>query len=148
MSANTSKNVIDDAMWERLRAEAIEAMKRAYCPYSGYPVGAAALTDDGRIVSGSNIENASYGLGTCAENAMVAELIHTGGGHLRAVACVNGNSDAVVPCGRCRQVIFEHGGPECVVLMPSGPMPMSEVLPQGFGPWNLDEVESSASLRR
>ena len=140
-------NVIDEATWARLSAEAIDAMKRAYCPYSGYPVGAAGLAEDGRIVVGSNVENAAYGCGLCAETSMISELVRTGGGRLLAVACVNGNSEPVVPCGRCRQVIFEHGGPECLVLMPSGPMPMAEVLPQGFGPWDLDEVATSTPRR-
>ncbi|WP_268876480.1 cytidine deaminase [Actinomyces culturomici] len=138
-------DTIDAATWERLTSLAVEAMKRAYCPYSGYPVGAAGLTTDGRWVSGSNVENASYGCGLCAECSMVSELVATGGGRLAAVACVNGNGESIVPCGRCRQLIFEHGGNDCVVLMPTGPMPMSEVLPGAFGPADLDEVASAAS---
>lgn len=134
---------VDDAAWDELRAAAIDAMQRAYSPYSGYPVGAAGLAADGRIVVGSNIENASYGCGHCAETSMVSDLIRTGGGKLLAVACVNGNSESVVPCGRCRQVIFEHGGSDCLVLMPTGPMPMREVLPQAFGPDDLDEVPTA-----
>lgn len=136
-------DTVDEAIWDRLRTAAIEAMKQAYCPYSGYPVGAAGLAEDGSIVVGSNVENAAYGCGHCAETSMVSELISTGAGRLLAVACVNGNSESVVPCGRCRQVIFEHGGPTCLVLMPTGVMPMSEVLPQGFGPSDLDEVATS-----
>ena len=112
-----------DIDWDDLLAEAIEAMKHAYCPYSNFPVGAAGLTADGRLVSGCNVENAGYGCTLCAECSMVSELVRTGGGRLVAVACVNGNKEPVAPCGRCRQVIYEHGGDECVVLMPAGAMP-------------------------
>lgn len=132
--------------WDALTAFAIKAMGRAYCPYSHFPVGAAGIADDGRIVSGCNVENAGYGVTLCAECGMVSELIRTGGGRLIAVAIVNGNGDPCAPCGRCRQVLYEHGGDECVVLMPSGPMPMSEVLPGGFGPSNLAEVETVTSV--
>ncbi|WP_194949292.1 cytidine deaminase [Actinomyces trachealis] len=129
--------------WESLTAAAVEAMRHAYCPYSGYPVGAAGVTADGQVVVGCNVENASYGLGLCAECAMVGALALSGGGRLVAVACVNGNEEPVVPCGRCRQLIFEHGGPECLVRMPSGVMPMSQVLPEGFGSTDLTLVPTS-----
>ncbi|MDC4233656.1 cytidine deaminase [Actinomyces sp. B33] len=124
--------------WDELTARAIEAMEQAYCPYSRFPVGAAGLTADGRIVSGSNVENASYGCGLCAECSMVSDLVRTGGGRLVAVACVDSSRTPVAPCGRCRQVIYEHGGDDCVVLMPAGLMPMSKVLPGAFGPDDLD----------
>ncbi|SPT52720.1 Cytidine deaminase [Actinomyces bovis] len=130
--------------WEELTATAVAAMRKAYCPYSGYPVGAAGLTEDGRVVSGCNVENASYGCVLCAECGMVSQLAMTGGGRLVAVACVNGNEEPVVPCGRCRQLIFEHGGNQCQVLMPSGVMPMSQVMPGGFGPTELEAVPTSA----
>lgn len=129
--------------WDELRELAIEAMHTAYAPYSGYPVGAAALVDDGRLVSGCNVENASTGLGTCAENGLVSMLHRTGGGRLVAFYCVNGNGEVIVPCGRCRQLLYEHGGPNLLVTMPSGIMRMDEVLPQGFGPTDLAQVESS-----
>ncbi|MFP7696557.1 cytidine deaminase [Trueperella sp. LYQ143] len=133
--------------WDYLRELAIEAMETAYVPYSGYPVGAAGLVDDGRFVSGCNVENASYGLGTCAENGLVSALARSGGGRLVAVYCVNGNREAVVPCGRCRQLLFEFGGPQLQVYMPQGgPQPMTYVIPQAFGPLSLGEVSSAANI--
>ncbi|WP_101653477.1 cytidine deaminase [Brevibacterium ihuae] len=124
-------------VWDRLADAAREAVTRAYAPYSGYPVGAAALVDDGRVVTGCNVENASYGVGLCAECGLVSDLARTGGGRLVAFACVDGNGAALVPCGRCRQLLFEFGGPELVLAMPSGPAPMSAVLPEAFGPDHL-----------
>lgn len=133
--------------WDELRELAIEAMKTAYAPYSGYPVGSAALVDDGRLISGCNVENASIGIGTCAENGVVSTLHRTGGGRLVAVYCVNGNEEPVVPCGRCRQLLYEHGGPRLQVFMPSGgPMTMDEVLPQAFGPLSLNDVPGSLEI--
>lgn len=126
--------------WDALLGVAIDAMKRAYCPYSGFPVGAAGLADDGRIVSGCNVENAGYGVTLCAECGMVSDLIRSGGGALVAVVAVNGDAVPVSPCGRCRQLIVEHGGPSCLVLMPGGVTAMSDVLPGAFGPHDLDSV--------
>lgn len=123
--------------WEVLKAAAISAMERAYAPYSKYPVGVAGLVDDGRIVSGCNVENASYGLTLCAECGMVSSLHATGGGRLVAVACVDAAGEALMPCGRCRQLLFEHGGPELQVWMPTGVRRMKEVLPEAFGPSHL-----------
>ena len=123
--------------WEVLKAAAISAMERAYAPYSKYPVGVAGLVDDGRIVSGCNVENASYGLTLCAECGMVSALHATGGGRLVAVACVDAAGEALMPCGRCRQLLFEHGGPELQVWMPTGVRRMKEVLPEAFGPSHL-----------
>ena len=125
--------------WEVLKAAAISAMERAYAPYSKYPVGVAGLVDDGRIVSGCNVENASYGLTLCAECGMVSSLHATGGGRLVAVACVDGAGEALMPCGRCRQLLFEHGGPELQVWMPTGVRRMKEVLPEAFGPSHLEK---------
>ena len=130
-----------EATWVELRAQAIAAMRRAYAPYSNYPVGAAALVDDGRIVTGCNVENAAYGVALCAECGLVSDLINTGGGRLVAFTCVNGNEETIVPCGRCRQLLYEHGGPDLLVKMPGGVMPMSEVLPEAFGPWDLAEMK-------
>ncbi len=122
-----------DPNWEQLRFSAVQAMGRAYAPYSDFPVGVAGLVDDGRIVSGCNVENASYGVGLCAECGMVSDLMRSGGGRLVAVWCVNGDGDTLMPCGRCRQLLWEHGGPECLLQTPLGVLPMSEVLPQAFG---------------
>ncbi|HLS32514.1 MAG TPA: cytidine deaminase [Brevibacterium sp.] len=123
--------------WDDLRARATEAMGRAYAPYSHFPVGAAALVDDGRVVTGCNVENASYGLGLCAECGLVSELARTGGGRLLAFACVGGQGEGLVPCGRCRQLLHEFGGPDLLLAMPDGIRPLSEVLPDAFGPDHL-----------
>ena len=123
--------------WEELREVARTAMTRAYAPYSDYPVGAAARVDDGRIVSGCNVENASYGLGLCAECGLVSELLATGGGRLTHFTCVDGQGQVLVPCGRCRQLLFEFGGEELILETPRGLVPLSEMLPQAFGPGHL-----------
>jgi len=123
-------NAID---WPALRRVALEAMGRAYAPYSQFPVGAAALVDDGRIVSGCNVENASYGLGLCAECGLVSSLHATGGGSLVAFACVDFRGTLLMPCGRCRQLLWEHGGPDLLVDTVEGRKPMTEVLPLAFG---------------
>ena len=112
-------------------------MTCAYAPYSNFPVGVAALVDDGRIVVGCNVENASYGLTLCAECGLVSSLLASGGGRLVAVYCVDAKGDALMPCGRCRQLLFEHGGPELQVYMPAGIQSMSEILPGAFGPEHL-----------
>jgi cytidine deaminase len=119
--------------WEQLRAAAIEASHHAYAPYSHFPVGAAALVDDGRVVVGCNVENASYGATLCAECGLVSALHLSGGGRLIAVACVDGVGAILMPCGRCRQLLWEHGGSECLVATPAGILPMNAVLPQAFG---------------
>jgi len=123
--------------WPALRELAIEAAAAAYCPYSGLQVGAAALVDDGRIIAGCNVENASYGLGLCAECTLVGQLRLTGGGRLVALACRSGEGDLLMPCGRCRQVIYEFGGAELLVDTPDGPKSMDWVLPAAFGPEHL-----------
>lgn len=123
--------------WDTLRERATHAMQRAYAPYSNYPVGVAALVDDGRIIVGCNVENASYGLGLCAECGLVSELHRTGGGTLVAFACVDKDGQKLVPCGRCRQLLYEHGGPDLLLDMPSGIAPLSQVLPEAFGPDHL-----------
>ena len=112
-------------------------MHRAYAPYSRFKVGVAGLMDDGRTVVGCNVENASYGVGLCAECGMVSSLHASGGGRLVAVACVDRSGDALMPCGRCRQLLWEHGGAECLLDTPEGIRSMSEVLPQAFGPEDL-----------
>src|SRR5690606_3078584 len=123
--------------WAELRAAAVEAAGRAYAPYSQLSVGAAARVDDGRLVSGCNVENASYGLGLCAECSVVSALHGTGGGRLLALVCVDGRGEPLMPCGRCRQLLWEHGGPDLLVDAADGPRPLSELLPEAFGPENL-----------
>jgi cytidine deaminase len=123
--------------WPALRAAATDVMRSAYAPYSGFPVGVAGLVDDGRVVVGCNVENASYGLGLCAECTMAGQLRLSGGGRLVAVACRSGAGDLLMPCGRCRQILFELGGSACLVDTPSGILPMSDVLPDAFGPDDL-----------
>jgi cytidine deaminase len=125
--------------WNSLQDEAIKASKKAYAPYSNFPVGAAGLVSDGRIVSGCNIENASYGLTLCAECSMISNLLMSGGGRLVAVVCVDDKGELLSPCGRCRQLLFEHGGNELQLLTPSGPQDMSVILPWGFGPYDLEK---------
>ncbi|MFZ6005331.1 MAG: cytidine deaminase [Actinomycetota bacterium] len=119
--------------WPSLRASAVEACERAYVPYSTYPVGAAALVDDGRVLTACNVENASYGLTLCAECGLVSALHATGGGRLIAVACVDGAGRPLVPCGRCRQLLHEHGGPQLLF----NERPLGELLPDAFGPAHL-----------
>ena len=129
--------------WEALRAAARDVMSRAYAPYSHFPVGAAALVDDGRVVVGCNVENASFGLTLCAECAVVSALHVSGGGRLVAFACVDAHGNALMPCGRCRQLLWEHGGPDLLVETVSGIKPMTEVLPDAFGPDYLVERGNS-----
>ena len=129
---------MSDVDWAALREAARKAMAGAYAPYSRYPVGAAGLTDDGRIVTGCNVENASYGLGLCAECGLVSALHGTGGGRLVAVSVVERHGDPVMPCGRCRQLLWEHGGPDLLLETVRGVRPMREVLPDAFGPEDLE----------
>lgn len=122
--------------WGALHRAAVSAARNSYSPYSGFPVGAAALVDDGRIVSGCNVENASYGLGLCAECSLVSHLTATGGGRLVAVVTVHllpdGTSEPVMPCGRCRQLLWEHGGARCLVNGDGTIKTMNEILPGAF----------------
>jgi cytidine deaminase len=123
--------------WAALRAAAAGAAGRAYAPYSGIAVGAAGLTADGRVVTGCNVENASYGLTLCAECGVVSALHASGGGRLVAVCCVNRSGDPVPPCGRCRQLLWEHGGPDCLVDAVPRPVRLAELLPGPFTPDHL-----------
>ena len=132
--------VPEDQPWPRLHDEAVAVMRRAYAPYSDYQVGAAALVDDGRLVVGCNVENAAYGVGLCAECGLVSALHATGGGRLTHLVCVNRAGDVIMPCGRCRQILFEAGGPDLQLLTVSGVRPMSDVLPDGFGADDLAAV--------
>lgn len=118
--------------WEGLRAAATEAMRHAYAPYSHFPVGAAALVEDGRVIAACNVENASFGLGLCAECGLVSWLHASGGGRLVAVAVVGRDGAPLVPCGRCRQLLYEHGGPGLLLDTPEGVRTMGDMLPAAF----------------
>lgn len=126
--------------WDDLRARARHVCGHAYAPYSRYPVGAAALVDDGRIVVGCNVENAAYGVTLCAECGLISDLVAGGGGVLLAFACVNALGEALMPCGRCRQLLWEHGGAALQLDTPQGIRPLAELLPQAFGPDDLTHV--------
>jgi cytidine deaminase len=127
--------------WDALRARAREMTALAYAPYSDYQVGAAALVDDGRVVAGCNVENAAYGVTLCAECGLVSDLHASGGGRLVAFSCADKRGAVLMPCGRCRQLLWEHGGPGLLVDTPLGVRPMTQVLPQAFGEAELDSVE-------
>lgn len=129
-----------DLDWEALKAEAVAVSRRAYAPYSRYRVGAAARVDDGRVVVGCNVENAGYGVTLCAECGLVSSLHATGGGRLTHFVCVNGTGEVIMPCGRCRQLLWENGGPALQVLTVRGVRPMTEVLPDAFGPDDLEKA--------
>jgi cytidine deaminase len=129
--------------WDALHAAAVAANGKAYAPYSGFAVGCAALAEDGRIVSGANIENAAYGVTLCAECSMVSELVMGGGGRLVAFACVDGHGATLMPCGRCRQLLFEHAQPGMLLQTLSGIRTIEEVLPDAFGPTTLDAYRAA-----
>ena len=126
-----------DFDWDQLKAAAVEAMGHAYAPYSRFSVGAAATVDDGRVVTGCNVENAAYGVALCAECGLVSQLHITGGGRLTHFVCVNGDREVIMPCGRCRQLLHENGGPALLLMTVSGVRRMDEVLPDAFGPDDL-----------
>lgn len=126
-----------DIDWPALRAAARDVMERAYVPYSKYPVGAAALVDDGRIVAGCNVENASYGVGLCAECGLISELARTGGGRILAFSCSDGEGQILMPCGRCRQLLNEFKADGMLIDTPLGVLEFEEILPQAFGPEHL-----------
>ncbi len=130
---------MDEIDWGGLRAAAIAAMERAYVPYSRFPVGAAALVDDGRVVTGCNVENASYGLTLCAECGLVSALHLSGGGRLVAFTCVDGHGATLMPCGRCRQLLFEHSAEGMLLETVSGVRTIEQVIPDAFGPRTLVE---------
>ena len=134
---------LTDAHWRALHELAVEAMTRAYAPYSRFKVGAAALVDDGRLVSGCNVENAGYGVTLCAECGLVSDLVRTGGGH--QVACVDAHGRALAPCGRCRQLLSEHAADGMVLAMPAGMMTIDEVLPDRFSAADVERVVGEQS---
>jgi cytidine deaminase len=129
-------STLNEIPWETLRQRARHATTLSYAPYSHITVGASAITDDGRFVDGSNVENASFGLTLCAECSLVSDLAQKGGGRLRAVSIVAGDGEPILPCGRCRQLLFEHGGN--ALLLDAGdegtPRALSDLLPDAFGP--------------
>jgi cytidine deaminase len=133
----------DQLDWDALRAAAVEVSRRAYAPYSHFPVGAAGVADDGRLLVGCNVENAAYGVVLCAECGLVSSLHATGGGRLTRVVCVNGLGDVIMPCGRCRQLLWEHGGAELQLMTAHGVRRMAEVLPDAFGPADLEDVDGA-----
>ena len=135
--------MVADIDWKMLRHKATEAAGKAYAPYSGLSVGAAALVDDHRMVAGCNVENVSYGLGLCAECAVVCALYSGGGGRLIALSCVDADGELLMPCGRCRQVLLEHGGPALLIDHPDGPRTLADLLPDAFGPADLERGPAS-----
>ena len=132
--------------WDELTQAALGIMPKAYAPYSKFKVGVAGLVDDGRIVVGCNVENASYGVGLCAECGMVSSLHASGGGKLLAVSCVDQHGSPLMPCGRCRQLIWENGLPTTLLKTPLGVLPMSDILPQAF--WTKDLIDRAEGKPR
>lgn len=132
-----------DVDWQALTGAARNAMEHAYVPYSNYPVGAAALVSDGRVVSGCNVENAAYGVTLCAECGLVSDLVRGGGGRLSAFVCVDGRGDVLMPCGRCRQLLAEHAGPEFLVRTAAGTTTMEGLLPDAFGAVDLRNLHGA-----
>jgi cytidine deaminase len=118
--------------WQALRAAAAQMTERAHAPYSRLRVGAAGVTDDGQVVTGCNVENASYGLTLCAECGLVSALHASGSGTLAAVSVVSGNGQRLLPCGRCRQLLMEAGGPGLLVDTDTGPTELARLLPSPF----------------
>ena len=123
--------------WAPIDAAAVAIMEKAYAPYSRFKVGVAGLMDDGRIVVGCNVENASYGVGLCAECGLVSSIHASGGGKLVAVSCVDQHGNALMPCGRCRQLLWENGRPGTLIRTPEGILTLADILPQAFGPQDL-----------
>lgn len=133
-------SVNEDAIdWDLLHDRAVEVMGHAYAPYSHFAVGVAGLVDDGRVVVGCNVENAAYGVALCAECGMVSALHAGGGGRLVAVVCVDRSGDLLMPCGRCRQLLWENGGPDMLLRTAHGVRAMTEVLPDAFGANDLTD---------
>ena len=135
--------VAEEFDWDALREAAVEVSHHAYAPYSHFPVGAAGVADDGRVLVGCNVENAAYGVVLCAECGMVSSLHATGGGRLTHVVCVNGLGDVIMPCGRCRQLLWEHGGADLQLMTAHGVRRMADVLPDAFGPDDLEAVDGA-----
>jgi cytidine deaminase len=143
VSTGSTDGPSDSFDWQALRAQAVAVSRNAYAPYSHYPVGAAATAEDGRVLVGCNVENAAYGVVLCAECGVVSSLHATGGGRLTHVVCVNGEGDVIMPCGRCRQLLWENGGATLEPLTPHGVRRMGQVLPDAFGPEDLEAVDGT-----
>ena len=143
METGTAGVTAADVDWEQLARRAGEVRERAYTPYSHFQVGAAGLVDDGRVVVGCNVENAAFGVTLCAECGLVSTLHASGGGRLVAVSVVGGPAGRqpvpVMPCGRCRQLLWENGGPDCLLETARGVQPMTAVLPDAFDAGDLGE---------
>ena len=129
--------------WSALRAAAMQMTERAHAPYSRLHVGAAGMTADGRVVTGCNVENASYGLTLCAECGLVSALHASGGGTLAAVSVVSGGGQRLLPCGRCRQLLMEAGGPSLLVDTAAGPAELARLLPSAFTGADLPRREDA-----
>lgn len=129
--------------WTQLRQAAHQATQRSYAPYSKFRVGAAALVDDGRTITGCNVENASYGISLCAECGLVSQLHDSGGGRLVAVTAMHADGTILAPCGRCRQLLLEAGGNDLLVDGAAGPRPLAELLPDSFSVEDLDSRDQS-----
>ena len=123
--------------WAALRAAATQVAGHAYAPYSRLRVGAAGLTPGGAVVTGCNVENASFGLTLCAECGLVSALHAAGHDRLAAVSVVAGDGAPLVPCGRCRQLLLEAGGPELLLDADGGPRRLGDLLPGAFDPAEL-----------
>jgi cytidine deaminase len=136
---------VDEHAWNELTRLANDACRAAYVPYSGFPVGAAARVDDGRRVSGCNVENAGYGVTLCAECGLVSDLVRTGGGRLLAFVCVGADGGQLSPCGRCRQLLHEHAAPGMLLAIGGGRHTIEEVLPFAFGRDDLDRAERAGT---
>ena len=130
--------MITEAQWEQLQRAAEDIMAKAYAPYSRFKVGVAGLMDDARIVVGCNVENAAYGIGLCAECGMVSAIHASGGGKLIAITCVDQHGNSLMPCGRCRQLLWENGNPDTQITTPEGTLTLKDILPQAFGPEDLE----------
>ena len=135
--------VAEEFDWDALREAAVEVSHHAYAPYSHFPVGAAGVADDGRVLVGCNVENAAYGVVLCAECGMVSELHRSGGGRLTHVVCVDRDGAVIMPCGRCRQLLWEHGGADLQLMTAHGVRRMADVLPDAFGPDDLEAVDGA-----
>jgi cytidine deaminase len=127
-----------DVDWTALRSAAATAAGRAYAPYSGLRVGAAGQDRNGTVVTGCNVENASYGLTLCAECGLVSAQHAAGAGPLVAVSVVAGDGAPLVPCGRCRQLLLEAGGPELLLDADGAAVRLGDLLPAAFTGADLD----------
>lgn len=136
---------MSDGGWEQLRLAATAALAHAYVPYSHFPVGAAARLEDGSIVTGCNVENASYGLTLCAECTMIGAARMNGGGLITDFYCVDGQGAILMPCGRCRQILFEFSTAGTRIMTSSGVKTMDQVLPDAFGPRDLDRIAATST---